>query len=126
VTKSLVEDGRTDPNQRNYEGLWAHGMLDGRRVSFCIGQIPVERADSATLAPVIAARLLELGLTKENDHEISFIVGDSASINPKIVSTFNRETGNESSFIPCSCTEQYDAGDMGEPPRSYSTVAARY
>jgi hypothetical protein len=98
---ALVEDGWTDPNQRNYEGLWAHGMLDGRRVSFCIGQIPVERADSATLAPAIAARLLELGLTRENDHEISFIVGDSASVNPKIVATFNRETGNESSFLPC-------------------------
>jgi hypothetical protein len=98
---ALVEDGWTDLSQRNYEGLWAHGMLDGRRLSFCIGQIPVGRADSATLAPAIAARLSELGLMKENNHDIAFIVGYSASVNPKIVSLFNQVTGNESFFLPC-------------------------
>jgi hypothetical protein len=99
---ALVEDGWTDLSQRNYEGLWVHGMRDGTRVSFCIGQIPVQRGDSETLAPAIAGRLAELGLVMENNHEVTFLVADSASVNPRVALLFNQLTGNKCSFVPCA------------------------
>jgi hypothetical protein len=99
---ALVEDGWTDLSQRNYEGLWIHGMNGGKRVSFCIGQIPVQRGDSETLAPAIAGRLAELGLERGNNHEITFLVADSASVNPRVASLFNELTGNKCFFVPCA------------------------
>jgi hypothetical protein len=92
-----------DSTRHSYEEIWAAGVLPiGEPLNLCIGQIPVKRADTSTLASTIAKRLIGLGIGLSAEHKIAYFVGDSAQVNSAMVDAFNDKTDGASHFIPCA------------------------
>jgi hypothetical protein len=99
---NLIEDGWTDSVMRPYEGVWATGIDHGGSYkTFCVGQLPLKRADAITTASAIAKRLHQLKIL-DDSHKVRYFVGDSAAVNPAMVRQFNQTTDNASEFVPCA------------------------
>jgi hypothetical protein len=71
-------------------------------LNLCIGQILIKRIDAETIVVSIQKRLNDLQIASDNEPRIAYIVGDSALVNQAMVRAFNRHTGQQSMFRPCS------------------------
>jgi hypothetical protein len=99
---ALLEDGWTDAMMRQYEGLWVCGHFEtGQHAAYCLGHIPLLRADAATIADAIAKRLKKLNFP-HTGQRASYFVGDSASVNMAMVRQFNQIMSSQTVFVPCA------------------------
>jgi hypothetical protein len=98
---ALVQDGWTDAMFRPYEGLWASGNVQGDHRTFCLGHLPLLRADADSIAHAIQKRLLKLAFLGAGQR-VGYFVGDSASVNFAMVRLFGALTKFPTVMVPCA------------------------